>query len=85
MMYIKRKGEQFVSLQPSLESMKIIKRDGRLVDFDDQKIYDYCHRNKYFIKFALKITVNSEKPKKNVEAEKQKSRQKNKKSIFVCS
>lgn len=40
MMYIKRKGEQFVSLQPSLESMKIIKRDGRLVDFDDQKIYD---------------------------------------------
>ncbi|NLM67454.1 MAG: anaerobic ribonucleoside-triphosphate reductase, partial [Enterococcus sp.] len=40
MMYVKRKGEQFVSLQPSLESMKIIKRDGRLVDFDDQKIYD---------------------------------------------
>lgn len=25
---------------PQLSSMKIVKRDGRLVDFDDQKIYD---------------------------------------------
>ena len=40
MMNTKRKSEQTISLHPSLASMKIIKRDGRLVDFDDQKIYD---------------------------------------------
>lgn len=40
MMNKKRKSEHVISLHPSLSSMKIIKRDGRSVDFDDQKIYD---------------------------------------------
>lgn len=40
MMNLKRKDTQMHHAQKGLESMKIIKRDGRLVDFDDQKIYD---------------------------------------------
>ncbi len=40
MMNLKRKDTQMYHAQKGLDSMKIIKRDGRLVDFDDQKIYD---------------------------------------------
>ncbi|HRM23527.1 MAG TPA: anaerobic ribonucleoside-triphosphate reductase [Enterococcus aquimarinus] len=40
MMNLKRKDTQMHHAQKGLDSMKIIKRDGRLVDFDDQKIYD---------------------------------------------
>lgn len=40
MMNLKRKDTQMHRAQKGLDSMKIIKRDGRLVDFDDQKIYD---------------------------------------------
>lgn len=40
MMNLKRKDTQTHHAQKGLDSMKIIKRDGRLVDFDDQKIYD---------------------------------------------
>ena len=40
MMNLKRKDTQIHHAQKGLDSMKIIKRDGRLVDFDDQKIYD---------------------------------------------
>lgn len=40
MMNLKRKDTQMHFAQKGLDSMKIIKRDGRLVDFDDQKIYD---------------------------------------------
>ena len=40
MMNLKRKDTQTHRAQKGLDSMKIIKRDGRLVDFDDQKIYD---------------------------------------------
>lgn len=40
MMNLKRKDTQMHLAQKGLDSMKIIKRDGRLVDFDDQKIYD---------------------------------------------
>ena len=39
-MNLKRKDTQMHHAQKGLDSMKIIKRDGRLVDFDDQKIYD---------------------------------------------
>ncbi|BCA85253.1 anaerobic ribonucleoside triphosphate reductase [Enterococcus saigonensis] len=35
------KSDQVASeVQPQLQTIKIIKRDGRLMDFDDQKIYD---------------------------------------------
>ncbi|WP_461203208.1 anaerobic ribonucleoside-triphosphate reductase [Enterococcus sp. N342-3-1-2] len=40
MMEIKRNPEQGLTRQPHLANLKIVKRDGRLVDFDDQKIYD---------------------------------------------
>ncbi len=40
MMNIKRNPEQGLARQPHLANLKIVKRDGRLVDFDDQKIYD---------------------------------------------
>lgn len=40
MMDIKRNIEQGLARQPHLAKLKIVKRDGRLVDFDDQKIYD---------------------------------------------
>ncbi|OTN76828.1 anaerobic ribonucleoside-triphosphate reductase [Enterococcus sp. 8G7_MSG3316] len=40
MMDIKRNLEQGLARQPHLAKVKIVKRDGRLVDFDDQKIYD---------------------------------------------
>ncbi len=40
MMNIKRNPEQELARQPHLANLKIVKRDGRLVDFDDQKIYD---------------------------------------------
>lgn len=40
MMNLKRKDTQTHRAQKGLDSMKIIKRDGRLVDFNDQKIYD---------------------------------------------
>ncbi|WP_430609362.1 anaerobic ribonucleoside-triphosphate reductase [Enterococcus sp. DIV0876] len=40
MMDIKRNLEQGLARQPHLAKLKIVKRDGRLVDFDDQKIYD---------------------------------------------
>ena len=40
MMNLKRKDTQMHHAQKGLDSMKIIKRDGRLVNFDDQKIYD---------------------------------------------
>ncbi|MHC5269785.1 anaerobic ribonucleoside-triphosphate reductase [Enterococcus sp. LJL98] len=39
-MNLKRKDTQLNTVQKGLARMKIIKRDGRLVDFDDQKIYD---------------------------------------------
>ena len=39
MMEIKKEANQTSTL-PHLSQMKIIKRDGRTVDFDDQKIYD---------------------------------------------
>ena len=53
MMNTKRKSEQTISLHPSLASMKIIKRDGRLVDFDDQKIYDALVKAKHQISGEL--------------------------------
>ncbi|SFD55372.1 ribonucleoside-triphosphate reductase class III catalytic subunit [Enterococcus casseliflavus] len=40
MMNIKRNPEQGLERQSALRQLKIVKRDGRLVDFDDQKIYD---------------------------------------------
>lgn len=40
MMEIKRENVAAFGSYPRLREMKIIKRDGRLVDFDDQKIYD---------------------------------------------
>ena len=40
MMEIKRENVAAFGSHPRLREMKIIKRDGRLVDFDDQKIYD---------------------------------------------
>ena len=40
MMEIKDTSAQRSTEETRLSSMKIIKRDGRLVDFDDQKIYD---------------------------------------------
>ena len=40
MMNIKRNPEQWLERQSALRQLKIVKRDGRLVDFDDQKIYD---------------------------------------------
>ena len=38
MMNIKRNPEQGLERQSALRQLKIVKRDGRLVDFDDQKI-----------------------------------------------
>ncbi|MFB5312373.1 anaerobic ribonucleoside-triphosphate reductase [Enterococcus gallinarum] len=40
MMDLKRNTEQSGGSHPQLTQLKIVKRDGRLVDFDDQKIYD---------------------------------------------
>ncbi|MGH1816729.1 anaerobic ribonucleoside-triphosphate reductase [Enterococcus casseliflavus] len=40
MMNIKRNPEQGLERQSALRQLKIVKRDGRLVEFDDQKIYD---------------------------------------------
>lgn len=33
-------GAEIIALNPRLTQMKVMKRDGRLVDFDDQKIYE---------------------------------------------
>ncbi|OJG79362.1 anaerobic ribonucleoside-triphosphate reductase [Enterococcus pallens] len=40
MMEIRTKDAQVNDFQPTLKSMRVIKRDGRHVAFDDQKIYD---------------------------------------------
>ncbi|GMG66200.1 anaerobic ribonucleoside-triphosphate reductase [Tetragenococcus halophilus] len=40
MMTTKRNSEQSISLSSQLSDMKVIKRDGRLVNFNAQKIYD---------------------------------------------
>lgn len=40
MIEIKQVDNEVSSTDTALQTIKIVKRDGRLVDFDDRKIYD---------------------------------------------
>lgn len=55
LMKIKGMNEQIVSSLNNLEKMKVIKRDGRLVEFDDQKIYDALVKAKTQIEGHLSL------------------------------
>lgn len=53
MMNIKVPNDKLSSQQSHLNQMKVIKRDGRLVEFDDQKIYDALIKAKQHISGKL--------------------------------
>lgn len=53
MMNIKAPDNKLSSQQAHLQQMKVIKRDGRLVEFDDQKIYDALIKAKQHISGKL--------------------------------
>lgn len=53
MMNIKVPNDKLSSQQSHLKQMKVIKRDGRLVEFDDQKIYDALIKAKQHISGKL--------------------------------
>ncbi|EOT41855.1 anaerobic ribonucleoside-triphosphate reductase [Enterococcus columbae] len=53
MMNIKAPDNKLSSQQAHLKQMKVIKRDGRLVEFDDQKIYDALIKAKQHISGKL--------------------------------